>query len=67
MFADDVRLAYTTVRSYRWVASRWPKKRRQAGISHTIHQVLASVPDEQERVEAVTNPPPGARPVPGMA
>ncbi len=61
MFAEDVGLAYTTVRGYRWVSSRWPKKRRRADVSHTIHKVLASVPDEQERFEAVNNPPPNPR------
>ncbi|WP_329375267.1 DUF6192 family protein [Streptomyces sp. NBC_01483] len=50
MFAEDVGLAYTTVRSYRWVSSRWPKECRRADVSHTIHKVLASVPDEQEPV-----------------
>ncbi|MGR3875646.1 hypothetical protein ACUXZZ_44710 [Streptomyces graminifolii] len=38
MFAEDVGLAYTTVRSYRWVSSRWPKERRRADVSHTIQQ-----------------------------
>jgi len=61
MFAEDVGLAYTTVRSYRWVSSRWPKERRQADVSHTIHKVLASISDEQERFEAVNNPPPNPR------
>ncbi|MET7987378.1 DUF6192 family protein [Streptomyces sp. NPDC005281] len=40
------------------MSSRWPKQRRRADVSHTIHKVLASIPDEQERFEAVTNPPP---------
>ncbi|WP_405996726.1 DUF6192 family protein [Streptomyces sp. NBC_00829] len=57
MFAEDVGLAYTTVRGYRWVSSRWPKERRRADVSHTIHKVLASIPDEQERFEAVNTPP----------
>lgn len=61
MFAEDVGLAYTTVRSYRWVSSRWPKERRRADVSHTIHKVLASIPHEQERFEAVNNPPPNLR------
>ncbi|MFD0312462.1 DUF6192 family protein [Streptomyces sp. NPDC127119] len=56
MFAEDVGLAYSTVRSYRWVTSRWPKERRRADVSHTVYKILASVPGEQERFEAV---PPG--------
>ncbi|MEU6540141.1 DUF6192 family protein [Streptomyces sp. NPDC047000] len=58
MFAEDVGLAYTAIRSCRWVSSRWPKERRRADVSHTIHKILAGIPDEQERFEAVTNPPP---------
>lgn len=61
MIAEDVGLAYTTVRGYRWVSSRWPKERRQPDVSLTIHKVLASIPDEQERFEAVSNPPPNPR------
>ncbi|MFJ5535390.1 DUF6192 family protein [Streptomyces sp. NPDC093261] len=61
MFAEDVGLAYTRVRSYRWVSSRWPKERRRADVSHTIHKVLASIPHEQERFEAVNTPPPSLR------
>jgi hypothetical protein len=45
MFAEDVGLAYTTVGDYRWVASRWPKEHRRADVSHTIHKILASIPD----------------------
>jgi len=29
MFAEDVGLACSTVRDYRWVASRWAKERRR--------------------------------------
>ncbi|MEV4449706.1 DUF6192 family protein [Streptomyces mirabilis] len=61
MFAEDVGPAYSTVRDYRWVASRWPKERRRTGVSHTIHKILASIPNEQERFEAVDNPPPNPR------
>jgi hypothetical protein len=57
-FAEDIGLSYATVRDYRWVASRWPAKCRRADVSHTIHKVLASILDEQERFEAVNNPPP---------
>ncbi|WP_249402395.1 DUF6192 family protein [Streptomyces sp. YIM 121038] len=61
LFAEDIGLSYSTVRGYRWVSSRWPKERRLAGVSHTIHKILASIPDEQERFEAVRNPPPNPR------
>ncbi|MFI9825557.1 DUF6192 family protein [Streptomyces sp. NPDC052013] len=61
MFAEDVGLAYSTVRDYRWVASRWPKERRRADVAHTIHKILASIADEQERFEAVNNPSPHPR------
>ncbi|WP_234332095.1 DUF6192 family protein [Streptomyces sp. NRRL F-5650] len=57
MFAEDVGLACTTVRNYRWVASRWPEEHRRADVSHTIHKLLASIPDEEERFEAVASPP----------
>ncbi|MEU2867490.1 DUF6192 family protein [Streptomyces mirabilis] len=60
-FAEDIGLSYATVRDYRWVASRWPAKCRRADVSHTIHKVLASILDEQERFEAVNNPPPNPR------
>lgn len=61
MFAEDIGLAYTTIRDYRWVASRWPKEHRRADVSHAIHKTLASLPDGQERFEAVDNPPPHPR------
>ncbi|WP_232789702.1 DUF6192 family protein [Streptomyces jeddahensis] len=61
LFAEDIGLAYTTVRSYRWVSSRWPKEHRRADVSHTIHKTLASIPDEQERFETVSNPLPNLR------
>jgi hypothetical protein len=60
-FAEDIGLSYATVRDYRWVSSRWPAQRRRADVSHTIHKILASIPDEQERFEAVGNPPPNPR------
>ncbi|MFD7447264.1 DUF6192 family protein [Streptomyces sp. NPDC059909] len=43
------------------MSSRRPKERRRADVSHTIHKVLASIPDEQERFDTVTNPPPSPR------
>ncbi|WP_256259447.1 DUF6192 family protein, partial [Streptomyces mirabilis] len=40
------------------MASRWPREHRRTDVSHTIHKILASLPVEQERFEAVDNPPP---------
>ncbi|MFD4630175.1 DUF6192 family protein [Streptomyces sp. NPDC058284] len=62
MFAEDIGLSYSTVRDYRWAASRWPRQHRRSDVSHTVHKVLCSIPDDQERFEAVDNPPaPSAR------
>ncbi|MFF7966995.1 DUF6192 family protein [Streptomyces sp. NPDC007903] len=60
MFAEDVDLAYSAVRDHRWVASRWSKEHRRTGVSHT--KFLASIPDEQERFEAVAPPSPRGGP-----
>ncbi|KAB2340549.1 DUF6192 family protein [Actinomadura rudentiformis] len=57
MFADDVGAALNTIRNYRWVSSRWPAQRRRKGVSHYVHAILASIPDEAERWEAIDNPP----------
>ncbi|GGY61909.1 hypothetical protein GCM10010326_65960 [Streptomyces xanthochromogenes] len=57
LFAEDIG-AYTTVRGYRRVASRWPKERRRPEVSHTIHKILASIPDESERFEGSAAPRP---------
>lgn len=57
MFAEDVGLACTTARDYRWVSSRRPKERRRADVSRTIHKVRARIPDEQEGFETVPLPP----------
>ncbi len=57
--AEDIGLAYRTVESARWTASRWPKDKRQAGVSFTVHRVLAHIEDERERFAAVTSPPAG--------
>lgn len=61
LFAEDIGLSCSTVRDYRWVASRWPKERRRTDVSHTIHKILASILDPEERFEAVNNPPPNLR------
>ncbi|MFG3223939.1 DUF6192 family protein [Kitasatospora sp. NPDC048194] len=55
--AEDVGLTYSQVRRARWTSSRWPKDRRQSGVSFTVHEVLAGIADERERFEAILNPP----------
>ncbi|WP_051755564.1 DUF6192 family protein [Kitasatospora purpeofusca] len=55
--ADDLGLTYSLVKRARWAASRWPKERRQSGVSFTVHEVLASVTDEAERFEVILAPP----------
>lgn len=57
--AEDIGLAYRTVDGARWTASRWPKDRRQSGVSFTVHKIFASVAGEDERFELITSPPPG--------
>jgi hypothetical protein len=56
-FADDLMVSASTLKSYRWVASRWPAARRAASVSHTVHAILASIEDEQERWVAINDPP----------
>lgn len=55
--AEDIGLAYSSVRNARWVSSRWPVEHRQASVSFTVHRILASIDDEKERFTAVLNPP----------
>ncbi|MGW1521589.1 DUF6192 family protein [Streptomyces sp. NPDC002287] len=57
--AEDIGLTYSSVKGARWVASRWPKQHRQAGVSHTVHRILAGIADEQERFAAILTPPEG--------
>ncbi|MEW2354231.1 DUF6192 family protein [Spirillospora sp. NPDC029432] len=56
-FAQDVGLAASTVRDYRWVSARWPEPRRAAGVSHRVHSILAAISDERARWERITRPP----------
>ena len=55
--AEDIGLRRSTVENARWTASRWPKEHRQAGVSFTVHRVLGSIPDEEERFAAIKQPP----------
>ncbi|MFJ3221026.1 DUF6192 family protein [Kitasatospora sp. NPDC086801] len=57
--AEDIGLTYSSVRNARWTSSKWPKERRVAGVSHTVHRVLAAIPDDEERFAAILTPPPG--------
>ncbi|WP_406085822.1 DUF6192 family protein [Kitasatospora purpeofusca] len=57
--AEDIGLTYSSVKSARLTSAKWPKDRRQAGVSHTVHRVLAAIPDDQERFAAILTPPEG--------
>ncbi|MET9648577.1 DUF6192 family protein [Streptomyces syringium] len=57
--AEDIGLKANTVKTARWVASRWPKGHRQAGVSYTVHRILADIEDEDERFAAIKTPPAG--------
>ena len=56
-FAADIGENYATVETERWTASRWPKERRRTHVSFTVHRILASIPDPQERFAAIDDPP----------
>lgn len=57
--AEDIGLTFNTVKNARWIASRWPKERRQAGVSFTVHRILGKIEDEEERFAAINIPPAG--------
>ncbi|MFJ5292799.1 DUF6192 family protein [Streptomyces sp. NPDC088348] len=57
--AEDIGLTFNTVKNSRWIASRWPKERRQAGVSFTVHRILGQIENEEERFSAIKNPPAG--------
>jgi hypothetical protein len=57
--SEDIGLSYKTVDTARWTASKWPKDRRVVGVSFTVHKILASITDDEERYEAITRPPEG--------
>ncbi|MFG2030506.1 DUF6192 family protein [Streptomyces sp. NPDC048825] len=65
LFADDIGVERRTVEDWRYTANRWPKERRKEGVSFTVHRILASVVDEDERWAAIEdapfNPRTGAR------
>ncbi|MET9550348.1 DUF6192 family protein [Streptomyces sp. NPDC006627] len=53
------------VENWRYTANLWPKEKRKDGVSFTVHRILASVTDEEERWAAIEdapfNPRSGAR------
>jgi hypothetical protein len=57
--AEDIGLSYSSVTQARWTSSRWPRERRQAGVSFTVHKILAGIADEKERFATVLTPPEG--------
>jgi hypothetical protein len=57
--AEDIGLAYKTVESARWTASRWPKEHRQAAVSFRVHRILGQIENEAERFATIAKPPAG--------
>ncbi|MFJ3401982.1 DUF6192 family protein [Streptomyces microflavus] len=57
MFADDIGVERRTVEDWRYSANRWPEMRRKEGVSFTVHRILASVVDEDERWAAIEDAP----------
>ncbi|MFE2530155.1 DUF6192 family protein [Streptomyces sp. NPDC059382] len=57
LFADDIGVAASTVKDWRWVASRWPKGKRKDGVAFSVHRVLASISEEDERWAQIEDPP----------
>lgn len=55
--SEDVNVPYNTLKSYRWVASRWPEQHRCSGVAFSTHQTLAAISDDEERWVAIKNPP----------
>ncbi|MFF9869657.1 DUF6192 family protein [Streptomyces sp. NPDC013953] len=51
--ADDLRLSLSGVRSYLGCRPPLARRRRCEGVSHKIHCVFASIPDDTERFEAI--------------
>ncbi|MFD7431189.1 DUF6192 family protein [Streptomyces sp. NPDC059818] len=57
--AEDIGLAYKTVESARWAASRWPKNKRQSGVSFRVHRILGQIENEAQRFATIAKPPVG--------
>ncbi|TDE60353.1 hypothetical protein E1295_00480 [Nonomuraea mesophila] len=56
-YAEDLDMPLTTLLDNRWVASRWPKERRQHGVSYVVHKALAGIADEGVRFAKILDPP----------
>ncbi|KOG91357.1 DUF6192 family protein [Streptomyces varsoviensis] len=56
-YANDIGLSFNTIKAYRFTAHRWPACQRRDGISFRVHQILAYLPDDAERFEAINDPP----------
>ncbi|MER7859111.1 DUF6192 family protein [Amycolatopsis japonica] len=54
-FADEIGVEFSTLLTYRDVASRWPKSKRSKHASFTVHKHLAHL---ENRFELIRNPPP---------
>lgn len=57
MLAEDIGLSYAAVEGRRWTASRWPADRRREDVSYAVHRSLAHIENQDERFEAIANPP----------
>ncbi|WP_079408291.1 DUF6192 family protein [Streptomyces sp. 3211] len=57
LFADDIGVAASTVTDWRWVASRWPEGKRGDGVAFSVHRILASISDQEERWAQIQDPP----------
>ncbi|MFD4600361.1 DUF6192 family protein [Streptomyces sp. NPDC058464] len=57
--SEDIGMSYYTVKQARQTASKWPEDRRVAEVSFTVHNILASIADDEERFAAILTPPPG--------
>lgn len=57
LFAEDIGIPVSTLESYRWVSARWPTAHRQPKVSHKVHEILASIPDEDQRYAVIADPP----------
>jgi hypothetical protein len=61
IFADDLAMPVASLRTYRWVAARWPAAHRRPKVSCGIHQILAAISDETKRYATITDPLPHTR------
>ncbi|RST20770.1 RacO protein [Streptomyces sp. WAC04770] len=57
--AEDIGLKFSSVKSARWVASRWPAGHRRPDVSWTVHRVLAYIERDEERFASILTPPEG--------